>query len=141
MDWMLMPYRRYAEFAGRSQRKEYWMFVLFQIIVMIVPYILLFAGAPAVDPMTGETMGSPGVLFYLAFIIIIVFALVTIIPSIAVIVRRLHDTDHSGWWYWIQLIPLVGPIIMLVFLCSDGTPGPNRFGPDPKGRSDAEVFS
>ena len=55
------------------------------------------------------------------------------IPGLAVLVRRLHDTDHSGWWYWIGLIPLIGVIILLIFLCSDSKPGENRFGAKPKG--------
>ena len=141
MNWMLMPYRRYAEFSGRSQRKEYWMFVLFQIIVAMVPYLFIIAGAPRFDQATGQPGGSPGALFYLAVLFLLGFGLVTIIPGLAVQVRRLHDTDRSGWWWWIQFVPLVGSIILLVFMCLDGTPGPNRFGPDPKDRTDASVFS
>ena len=62
-----------------------------------------------------------------------IYNLAAVIPGLAVLVRRLHDTDHSGWWYWIGLIPLIGFIVLLVFLCSDSKPGENRFGANPKG--------
>lgn len=133
MEWMLMPYRRYAEFSGRSRRMEYWMFALFETIVFLVLYILMFAGMPATDA-DGQMLEAPGALFYVVMLLLLVFCLGTIIPALAVTVRRLHDTDRSGWWWWIQLIPFIGAIVMLVFMVLDGTPGPNRFGPDPQGR-------
>lgn len=135
MDWMLMPYRRYAEFSGRSRRMEYWMFVLFEIIVIAILEALLFVGMPAIDQATGQALQTPGVLFYVVLALLCIFAVATIVPGLAVQVRRLHDTDRSGWWWWIQLVPLIGAIVMLVFMCLDGTPGPNRFGPDPQGRT------
>lgn len=140
MEWMLMPYRRYAEFSGRSRRKEYWMFVLFEIIVMAIPYAIVLAGTPRVDQATGQLSAAPGALFYIALVVLLIFGLVTIIPGLAVQVRRLHDTNRSGWWWWIQIVPFIGPIVMLVFMCLDGTPGTNDYGPDPKG-VDAETFA
>jgi len=132
MDWMLMPYRRYAEFSGRSQRKEYWMFYLFVMIVYVVLSIIMSMGAPTVDPVTGEISGG-GVLSTIGMGLLGVFWLGTIIPALAVSIRRMHDQDRSGWW-------ILVPIANLIFLFIDGTPGPNRFGPDPKGRG-GEAFA
>jgi uncharacterized membrane protein YhaH (DUF805 family) len=129
MDWMLMPLRRYAEFSGRSQRKEYWMFTLFIFIVSIVVGII--EGILGINTMVGGVYGPLTVLLLLG----------TLIPSIAVGIRRLHDTDRSGWWLLIALVPLIGAIVLLVFYVTDGTPGPNRFGPDPKGNVDPQTFS
>lgn len=119
-----MPLKRYADFQGRSRRKEYWMFYLF--------YILASAALLMLD-MFG-TGGIGAVLYSL-------FALALIIPSLAVGVRRLHDTGRSGWWLLIALIPLIGAIVLLVFFVQDGTPGANRFGPSPKAEHTAEVFA
>jgi len=129
MDWMLMPLRRYAEFSGRSRRKEYWMFVLFQIIVGVVLGII--EGAVG---LSGTIAGAYGPLSLL-------FGLAMLIPGIAVGIRRLHDTDRSGWWLLIALVPLIGAIVLIVFFVMDGTRGPNRFGPDPKDPGQAEAFA
>ncbi len=133
MEWMLMPYRRYAEFSGRSQRKEYWMFYLFVMIVYVVLSIIMSMGAPTIDPVTGELSGG-GALATIGMGLLGVFWLGTIIPALAVSVRRMHDQDRSGWW-------ILVPIANLIFLFIDGTPGPNRFGPDPKGRGQGEAFA
>jgi uncharacterized membrane protein YhaH (DUF805 family) len=125
MDWMLMPLKRYADFNGRSRRKEYWMFALFTFIVYIVLYALMFMG------MDYET-GQPGVLGMLAMGLLGLFALGVLVPSIAVAVRRFHDQDKSGWFVLLALIPFIGGLILLVFMCLEGTRGPNRFGEDPK---------
>ena len=129
MDWMLMPLRRYAEFSGRSQRKEYWMYTLFLFIVSIV--IGIIEGILGINTMIGGVYGPLTVLLLLG----------TLVPSIAVGIRRLHDTDRSGWWLLIALVPLIGAIVLLVFYVSDGTSGSNRFGPDPKGQVDAATFA
>jgi uncharacterized membrane protein YhaH (DUF805 family) len=79
----------------------------------------------------------------LSGIVMIIFAIAMlglIIPSIAVAVRRMHDQDKSGWMLLLGLIPLIGSIILLVFYCTDGTPGPNQYGPDPKGQADPTAF-
>jgi uncharacterized membrane protein YhaH (DUF805 family) len=129
MDWMLMPLRRYAEFSGRSQRKEYWMFFLFQMIVYIV--LSIIEGAVGLTGMIGGAYGPLTALFALAILI----------PGIAVGIRRLHDTDRSGWWLLIAFVPLIGAIVLIVFFVMDGTRGPNRFGPDPKDPGQAEAFA
>jgi uncharacterized membrane protein YhaH (DUF805 family) len=126
MQWYLKALKQYADFGGRARRTEFWMFVLVNVIISVILGIIDTAtgtaGFYAADGMAGY---SPGILSG-------IYALAVLIPSIAVTVRRLHDTDRSGWWFFIQLIPLVGAIVMLVFTCLEGTRGPNRFGPDPK---------
>ena len=125
MEYMLMPLRRYADFSGRSRRKEYWMFTLLIILFEIVMIGWIMAAAVAAE-------GEMTAMVTVPFVLLALFGLALIIPSLAVTVRRLHDQDKSGWYYFIAFIPLVGPIVLLVFLCTDGTPGPNRYGPDPK---------
>ncbi|MEH6828180.1 MAG: DUF805 domain-containing protein [Parasphingorhabdus sp.] len=128
MEWMLMPLRRYADFSGRSRRKEYWMFVLLLLIVGVVLALVTGGFSSVMDPtsMGGDaTMGAGSMilgLFYLAIFI----------PALAVQVRRFHDQDKSGWFVLLNFIPLVGGLIVFIFMCLDGTRGDNRFGPDPK---------
>lgn len=105
--------KKYADFSGRARRSEYWWFVLGQFIVLTVLSVL----GRAIDPLM--------FLYYLA-------ALALIIPSLAVGVRRLHDTGRSGWWILIGLIPLVGAIVLIVFFVQDSNPGDNEYGPNPK---------
>jgi uncharacterized membrane protein YhaH (DUF805 family) len=119
MNWYLKVLRQYADFNGRARRKEYWMFVLFQIIMAIVAIML--------DGALGTNFGvMPIGYIYMAY------ALLTLIPGIAVAVRRLHDTGKSGWFYFVNLIPLVGFIWFLVLMCKEGDRGENTYGPDPK---------
>lgn len=126
MNWMLMPYRRYFDFSGRSRRMEYWMFYLFVTIVYVVLAVVSGAGAASIDPATGQMAGGGG-LATVGFALLMLFWLGTIIPALAVSIRRMHDQDRSGWW-------IICPIANVIFLFIDGTPGPNRFGEDPKGR-------
>jgi uncharacterized membrane protein YhaH (DUF805 family) len=132
MEWMIMPLRRYADFSGRSRRKEYWMFVLFQILVL-VPVALIGAMLGGLDEDGSGSLLSMG----LVGIILLAF----LIPSIAVQVRRFHDQDKSGWFILLGLIPYIGGIILFVFMCIEGTRGPNRFGPDPKDPYSEDVFA
>jgi len=127
MQWMLMPLKRYADFQGRSTRMEFWMFALFVTIVMVVLQVLMgimFASSMSVDPQTGVVTGGGGIGIFA--VIIWVFYLAILVPSIAVGVRRMHDQDKSGWFILI-------PIANLIFYCLPGTPGPNKYGPDPLG--------
>lgn len=112
--------KNYANFSARAPRSEYWLFTLFYIILSIVIGV--------VDGVLGMSFGGYGILT-------IAFSLGLLIPSLAVAVRRLHDTDRSGWWVLITLIPLIGAIVFIVFACLPGTPGDNRFGPNPLGNS------
>ncbi|MDG4825634.1 DUF805 domain-containing protein [Asanoa sp. WMMD1127] len=109
---------QYVGFSGRARRSEYWWFVLFSFLVNAVASILDSA-------LFDATPGRPGI-----FGIIVGLAL--FLPGLAVAVRRLHDTDRSGWWILIALIPLVGAIVLLVFMVGDSKPGQNRFGANPK---------
>jgi uncharacterized membrane protein YhaH (DUF805 family) len=102
---------KYATFTGRAVRSEFWFWVLFTLIVLIVLNIIQF------------TVSSIG-----GSVLQLLFELATLIPSIAVAARRLHDTDRSGWWQLLAFIPIVGFIILLVWYCQPGTPGANRFG-------------
>jgi len=124
-----MPYRRYFEFSGRSRRKEYWMFALFNFLVYLafMALILVLGGSMQYS---GEA--SMGPLVSVVMIAMFVWAIATIIPSLAVTFRRLHDTDHSAWWILIGLVPIIGGLVLLYFYLIEGTHGPNRFGPDPK---------
>jgi uncharacterized membrane protein YhaH (DUF805 family) len=135
MEWMIMPLKRYAEFSGRSRRKEYWMFVLFQMLILIpVAFLAILMGDPSADP--ADPFGSTAVLMVLG-----VYFLVFFIPGLAVQVRRFHDQDKSGWFILLGFIPYVGSLVLLVFMCLEGTRGPNRFGPDPKDPYAEDVFA
>lgn len=127
MEWMLMPLKRYADFSGRSRRKEYWMFLLGVIIAAVI--LSIVEGVLGLQGMVGGVYGPLTLLLILGIII----------PSIAVQVRRFHDQDKSGWFVLLGFIPIVGGLIVLVFMLLEGTKGPNRFGPDPKGEN-PEVF-
>lgn len=131
-----MPLKRYADFSGRSRRKEYWMFVLFQILVSIPVMFVLFAligsvGEEGPGAFGGLLLGLIGLAYLAAFFI----------PTLAVQVRRFHDQDKSGWLILLGFIPYIGSLIVLVFMCLEGTRGPNRFGPDPKDPFSEEVFA
>lgn len=118
MHWYIDVLKKYAVFEGRARRKEYWIFALISALVLI--FLSL------VDEMTGwKVWGDEGVLSLL-------YSIAVFVPTLAVLVRRLHDTDRSGWWCLILLIPLIGLIVIFVFLVSNGNEGDNRFGPDPK---------
>lgn len=119
MNWYLEVLKKYAVFSGRARRKEYWYYALFNAIISIV--------LVAVDFMTGLFSFDAGVGLFSG-----VYGLAVFIPSIAVGLRRLHDTNRSGWWLLIALIPLIGGIVLLVFMVQDSDQGDNRFGPNPK---------
>ncbi len=120
MNWYTEVLKKYFVFEGRARRTEYWMFTLFNVIVCIVLMAIDHAlGTWRPDSRIGVLSG--------------LYSLGVLLPSLGVTVRRLHDTDRSGWWILISLIPIIGGITMLVFMVLDGTPGPNRFGPNPKG--------
>ena len=113
MNGYLATLKKYADFSGRARRTEYWLFILFNTIIAMVLSVIDYV------------LESPG-------IIGLIFALAILIPSIAVAARRLHDTNRSGWWLLITLIPAIGIIALLIFLVLDSSPGENRFGANPK---------
>lgn len=147
MEWATLPLKKYAEFEGRSRRKEYWMYVLLLIGIGLV--IGIVEGILGLTGMVGP-YGPLSALFLLA----------TLVPSLAVGVRRLHDTGRSGWWLLVgygpfllslvlmllgiaqfamilSVLALVGFVVLLVFMVMEGTRGPNEYGPDPKGSEPA----
>jgi len=203
MKWMFLPLRRYADFRGRSRRMEFWMFFVLNfaismifLVIFVASFIpaMMSACARAADGEfddvydTGATLNCNGVTYDVPSevfddiigpaagtigIIYAIFWLIMLLPSLAVTVRRLHDSNRTGWWVlgvwgpYLALIPmsvmmflsragavgfaifailayiaiLVFGIILLVFMFMDGTRGPNRFGPDPKGPGHADTFA
>lgn len=118
MDWYLKVLRQYADFSGRARRKEYWMFFLFNFIFAFAAMIL--------DNLLGISLEAGyGPLYGL-------YALALLIPSIAVTVRRLHDTGKSGLMILVSLIPLIGGIWLLILLATEGNLGENKYGANPK---------
>jgi uncharacterized membrane protein YhaH (DUF805 family) len=138
MKWMILPYQRYFDFSGRSQRLEYWMFTLFFALVCVFFIFVLVAGLANTNP---ENNRPPGPTFWIGFAGLMLFFLGSLVPSIAVTVRRFHDQDLSGWLYLLNFIPYVGGFVIFVFMCIDGTQGDNRYGLDPKGRGLEGVFA
>ncbi len=172
MEWMLMPLQRYAEFSGRSRRQEFWMFALLLFIIWaiaVVAFMMMGFGAMAAaganpdgTPRVGGMLGMFASMGILAVIFGIIW-LGLFIPTLAVQIRRLHDTDRSGFWIWIywgpailswvlsfagaanqsagismlgglcSLLTLIGSIALIVFWCLPGTSGPNKYGADPLG--------
>ncbi|MNI51710.1 Inner membrane protein YhaI [compost metagenome] len=127
MKWYLKVLKNYVGFSGRARRKEYWMFNLFNSLIMLILYIPLFASVASMI-VNGEPSGSGSAFSFVFFL----YALALFLPSLAVTVRRLHDIGKSGWWYLISLVPFAGPIILLVFLCTDSEAAANQYGPNPK---------
>jgi uncharacterized membrane protein YhaH (DUF805 family) len=113
VEWYLKVLQNYVTFEGRARRKEYWMFVLFN-------FIFAFA------------IGVVEGLFNLPSFLSAIYTLIVLLPSLAVGARRLHDTGRSGWWLLLSLIPLIGFIVLLVFLCEDSNEHDNVYGPNPK---------
>jgi uncharacterized membrane protein YhaH (DUF805 family) len=185
MEWMLMPLKRYADFSGRSRRMEFWMWQVAKFLLGIVLWIVMlavfgaaFAGvASNKDPASFAALGGGIIVVMLLGLIV---GLGIFIPDLAVSVRRLHDTNRSGWWvaaplgsYFLTFIlaggamatvggtsdpgaamAIVGIVtlicmlatlglclLLIVFYFLEGTPGPNKYGPDPKGRDTAQTFS
>jgi uncharacterized membrane protein YhaH (DUF805 family) len=127
MAWYLLAWQRATDFSGRSRRKEYWYFQLFNAIVMI--FLGLFAVA-------FSDQGKPAMI---PFGLMFAYGLVLFVPSLAVTVRRLHDIGKSGWWYLIAFVPLIGGLVLFVFTVLDSDPDRNEYGPNPKVPGHASV--
>lgn len=117
MSWYMTALKKYAVFSGRSRRREFWWFVLVNAII------------GAIFQCLGNDQNDPNFWNFIGWL----YGLAVLIPSIAVQVRRLHDTGRTGWWWFIGLVPLVGWIVLVVFDLFDSEPGPNEYGPNPKG--------
>lgn len=129
-------FSKYVTFKGRAPRSEFWFFALFIWIGSVLLQGLLFSMLDTSGMMNAAQNGTVGSGVGDAFplvpaILLLAFVLVTLLPNLSVMVRRLHDTNRSGWWFWISLIPLLGIFILLYFLIIKGTDGDNDYGPDP----------
>ena len=119
MSWYLAVLKKYAVFSGRARRKEFWMFALFNFLFAIVfGYLDRLLGTE----MEGGRVGLLGG----------IYALVVLLPWLAVSIRRLHDTGKRGWWFLVVLIPVIGGIWLFFLLVTDSQPGANQYGPNPK---------
>jgi len=124
MEWYLKVMRdNYANFSGRARRREYWMYVLVQSIIMI--------GLMILDSVLGLDFELQGISLGYGYLYLIGL-IVHFIPSLAVLVRRLHDVGKSGWFYFIFLIPIIGIIWLLILYCTEGQKEDNKWGPNPK---------
>jgi len=123
MEWYFKVLNQFADFSGRARRKEYWMFALFNVLFTVAALIL--------DKFMDTGFNGS----YIGWIYIL-YSLAIFIPSLAVTVRRLHDVGKSGWMYLIILIPIIGAIWLLVLMATDGQPGTNSWGPNPKEQSE-----
>ena len=128
MNYYLGVLNKYAVFSGRAQRKEYWYFFLINLIISIAFTVL--------DIIIGSFSPEIGI-----GILSGIYSLIILVPSLAVSVRRLHDTNHNGWFLLLNLIPIVGAIILIVYLTKDSQPNENKYGPNPKGTGEVEKIS
>ena len=120
MNYYIEVLKKYIAFSGRARRAEYWYFALFNSIISVLLIVI--------DQLIG-THGQNSTMGVLSGL----YSLAVLLPSLGVLVRRLHDTGRSGWWWLIAFIPLIGAIILIVFTVSDSTPGDNKYGSNPKG--------
>lgn len=127
-NWYIAVLKKYAVFSGRARRKEYWMFVLVNFIIGFVLDFIEALFMPGSSRMSLPGVGSIGA----PWIIYSLYNLAVLLPSIGVAIRRLHDTNRSGWWLLIELVPLVGAIGLIVWTVRDSQPGDNKYGANPK---------
>ncbi len=119
INWFMVALKKYSDFEGRARRKEYWNFILI--------YLLTITPLGFIDILTGTMIFELGVGFLSG-----IYMLYMLCPIIAVTARRLHDTNHSGWWQLVNLVPLLGLVVLLFFTLQDSQPGDNQYGPNPK---------
>lgn len=128
---------KYASFTGRASRAEFWWFILFYIILQVIANALDFALNLRVFRVAPETVTVEGSTFVLQStgvgILSTVLIIVLFLPLVSVAVRRLHDTDRTGWWWWLGVLCCIGTIVLIIFWASPGTPSENRYGPPPTG--------
>jgi uncharacterized membrane protein YhaH (DUF805 family) len=131
---MFTALQRYADFQGRARRSEFWLFYLFQMLVLIAAFVVAGVIAAIARAVHVEALTALGGL------LVVGVMLGLFVPSLAVAVRRLHDSDKSGWLLLLAFVPF-GGFVLLIFYCLDSTPGKNKYGADPKGRQMAEAFA
>jgi len=125
-------FRNYVTFSGRARRSEFWWWILFVwlgAIALSIVDLTLFGTTVDSEPGSIERTTNFAPFSW-------IFMLAVLLPTISVAVRRLHDRDKSGWWYWLGLVPIVGPIILIVWFAMEGTRGDNKYGPDPLANPD-----
>ena len=118
MNWYLDAWKNYFTFTGRSRRKAYWVFFVFNVLATILANLI-----DNILGLTGQGVYGP---------VSTLYALAVFLPGLALAIRRLHDTGRSGWWMLLGFIPLLGWIVLLIFFVTDSQPGSNRYGPNPK---------
>ena len=134
MDDMLLPLRRFADFRGRSRRREYWLFILFQWMIFLPLGLAFVAAGGDIAKLADKPFAlQPGVASQAVQIAGWLVVALLVIPMLAVEVRRLHDQDRTGWWILLALVPF-GQLPLFALMCFDGTAGGNRYGADPKRR-------
>ena len=121
MDWYMAVLKKYADFSGRARRREYWTFALINFLISM-------------------GLGAVGMFSNIVAVLSWLYVVGVLIPGLAVAWRRLHDTGRSGWWILIAFIPLIGAIVLLVFLFQDSAPGDNQYGPNPKLQAPVEAM-
>lgn len=121
VEWYLEVLKKYADFSGRARRKEYWMFILINMLISI-----------AIGFVAGFVGGALGLSSNMSMALALLYSVAVFVPSLAVSVRRLHDTGRSGWWLLIVLVPILGGLALLVFAVQDSQPGSNQYGNNPK---------
>jgi len=141
MKWYLEALKKYAVFRGRSRRKEFWYFVLFSMLaytlLRVIDNLIGTRAIPIFEIGMRSTVYNPGVAAAVhnpsvgMGLLAGLYSLAVLVPTIAVTVRRLHDTGHSGWWLLINLVPFIGLIVFLVFMAQKTEQGDNQYGPDP----------
>ncbi|MGA9398872.1 MAG: DUF805 domain-containing protein [Anaerolineaceae bacterium] len=131
MNWYVEVMKKYIVFSGRARRKEYWYFMLFNVLAT---FVLAFIDQLIGTQIKSDTASVYGWLSTL-------YSLAIVLPTLTVSVRRLHDTSHSGWWLFISLIPLIGSIVLLIFYLTDSQPGDNQYGPNPKTELETSALS
>ena len=133
MQWYLLVLKKYADFKGRASRSEYWMFVLFNFLI-IIGLNILTSLLGAID------IGLFDLLSTLLSFVFLIYALGIIVPGIAVVVRRLHDTNKSGWLFLLNFVPFIGWLIVLAFMIMDSQPEKNQYGEPVKGKTPEELM-
>jgi uncharacterized membrane protein YhaH (DUF805 family) len=144
MSWYLAALNNYAGFRGRAQRREYWMFVLVNAIIgvalVVIGKLTKMPDGPTFGiGMSRNGLGVFGIGVFSNPVLFQVYALATLLPFLAVEVRRLHDIGRTGWWWLFGLVPVLGWIVLVVFCATDGIAGGNRYGPDPKAAGQLQV--
>ena len=135
MKYVINVFKKYAVFKGRARRAEYWSFVLFNAIILIPLYIwniqsksIIVDNSVKISLTNSSIHAAP----VIQSAILSLYLLVTFLPSLSVMVRRLHDSGKSGWWWFLGIIPVIGPLCIIILMTLNSTSGENKYGSNPK---------